>query len=267
MIRITSSSNEKIRRLVLLRQKTKVRRESRSFVIEGERLVLDTPAEYLQEIYVTEKARKRMEPELQQAERTGTSLFIVSEEVMQKASDTQTPQGILAVVRQPEWILDDMISDSPLLLILEDIQDPGNLGTMFRTAEAAGATGIIMSRGTVDVFNPKTVRATMSSIFRVPFLVTDDLQQELQLIRRKTGARIYAAMPATGSICYDKADYREPSAFLIGNEGNGLKPSTAAEADQRITIPMDGEIESLNAAMSAGILLYEAARQRRNSRS
>ena len=187
---------------------------------------------------------------------------------MAKAADTISPQGILAVARQPQYILQDLLGErssredgrAPLLLILEDIQDPGNLGTMFRTAEAAGVTGILMSRGTVDVFNPKTVRSTMSSVFRMPFVVTEDFHGALRGLQEK-GIRIYAAC-LQESRSYDRETYLGPCGFLIGNEGNGLTEETIRLADARIHIPMEGSIESLNAAMSAGILMYEALRQR-----
>lgn len=150
---------------------------------------------------------------------------------------------------------------APLLLVLEDIQDPGNLGTIFRTAEAAGATGIIMSRGTVDLFHPKVVRATMSAIFRMPFYISNDLCAEVRALRGK-GVRSYAAHLG-GKRAYDELPLTQGCAFLIGNEGNGLSEALTAQADEKIIIPMAGGAESLNAAMAAGILMYEAARQRR----
>ncbi len=264
MEEITSASNSRVKRLVLLRQKAKERRQTQSFVIEGERLVLDAPAEYLEEVYITrgamEKAGERLAP------LTG-KLTLLSDEAMAKASDTMSPQGILAVARQPQYSEEDLLGaygreekKMPLLLILEDIQDPGNLGTMFRTAEAAGATGILMSRGTVDVFNPKTVRSTMSSIFRIPFVVEEDFHGALRRLQER-GIRLFAAC-LDGSRSYERADCRRACGFLIGNEGNGLTKETIRIANERIHIPMEGRIESLNAAMSAGILLYEAARQR-----
>lgn len=260
MEEITSASNSRIRRLVLLRQKAKERRQSQSFVIEGERLVLDAPADCLEEIYVTkeilDKHRERLKP-------LEEKLILVSKEAMEKASDTKTPQGILALARMPQYTIEDLLPEEnkkPLLLILEDIQDPGNLGTMFRTAEAAGASGIILSQGTVDVFNPKTVRSTMSSIFRMPFLVAEDFPGTLQKLRKK-GICLCAAC-LDGSRPYDEVSYDRPCAFLIGNEGNGLGRETIQMADERIYIPMEGQIESLNAAMSAGILMYEAHRDR-----
>ena len=133
---------------------------------------------------------------------------------------------------------------------------------MMRTAEAAGATGVLMSRDTVDLFNPKTVRATMSAIFRVPFLYTDDLTGEMRALRDDYGVRIFAAH-LKASRPYDEINYSGPCAFLIGNEGNGLSDAAADTADARIHIPMKGRIESLNAAMAAGILMFEASRQRR----
>ena len=265
MEEITSASNSRVRRLVLLRQKAKERRQSQSFVIEGERLVLDAPAEQLEEVYITRAALDRVGERIRPLK---GKLILLSEDAMAKAADTISPQGILAVARQPQYILQDLLGErssredgrAPLLLILEDIQDPGNLGTMFRTAEAAGVTGILMSRGTVDVFNPKTVRSTMSSVFRMPFVVTEDFHGALRGLQEK-GIRLYAAC-LQESRPYDRETYLGPCGFLIGNEGNGLTEETIRLADARIHIPMEGSIESLNAAMSAGILMYEALRQR-----
>ncbi len=267
MERITSASGSTVKGLVLLRQKTTRRRQSRSFLIEGERLVLDAPAEFIQRLYVTEEVLERRRESLQDRGLLNCTT-IVTQEIMEKISDTRTPQGILAVVRQPSYTLSELLGSPaedagkrrPLLLLLEDIQDPGNLGTMFRTAEAAGATGIIMSRGTVDVFNPKTVRSTMSSVFRQPFVYTENFQETMRELREQ-GIRILAAA-LEGSEEYQLADYTQPCAVVIGNEGNGLTEDTLQLSDERVRIPMAGKIESLNAAISAGVLLYEAARQR-----
>ena len=163
---------------------------------------------------------------------------------------------------QPSYTKEQILDfDVPLYLLAEDIQDPGNLGTIFRTAEAAGVSAVIMSRGTVDVFNPKTIRSTMSSLFRMPFLYVDDLGEEIRVLRKR-GVRVYAAHLG-GKRIYTEPDYTEACAFLIGNEGNGLREETARLADEKIIIPMQGQIESLNAAMSAGILMYQAAMERR----
>lgn len=153
------------------------------------------------------------------------------------------------------------MANCPHLLILEGIQDPGNLGTMIRTAEGAGVTGIIMSKTTVDIFNPKVVRSTMGSLFRVPFYLTDDLAKTIGTLK-KQGITMYAAH-LKGKLSYDQPNYCSACGFMIGNEGNGLTPETAALADQYIRIPMEGRVESLNASIAAALLMYETHRQRR----
>jgi len=262
--RITSVSNARIRRLVELRKKARLRRETRLFLIEGTRLCADTPESFITEVYATEDWL-RSASDAERARYSGFPLTIVSEEVMEKVSDTEQPQGIMCLAQMPSWTREQILGkgqeSEPLLLILEDVRDPGNLGTIFRTAEAAGATGILMSRGTVDLFNPKVVRATMSAIFRMPFMICDDLCRELETLRGD-GIRSYAAHLG-GTRAYDELPLTGGSAFLIGNEANGLSEKLTAAADEKIIIPMAGGAESLNAAMAAGILLFEASRQRR----
>ncbi len=188
---------------------------------------------------------------------------LVSDDVMKKMSDTDTPQGILAVSRIPAFSLDEILEKKPSALIfLEDIQDPGNLGTILRTAEGAGISGVIMSKNTVDLFSPKAVRSTMGSIFRVPTYVSDDLHETIRFVQSE-GVKVYAAYLG-GEKSYDEIDYTGNVAYMIGNEGNGLKKETAELADELVLIPMGGSLESLNAAMASGILAYEINRQRRN---
>lgn len=150
--------------------------------------------------------------------------------------------------------------DRPLLVLLEDLQDPGNLGTILRTGEGAGITGVIMSKKTVDIYNPKTIRSTMGSIYRVPFLYVEDMEGTIRILREK-GIRVYAAH-LRGQDYYSGFSFVEGTAFLIGNEGNGLRRETADLADCYLKIPMEGQVESLNAAIAASLLVYEAHRQR-----
>lgn len=279
---ITAAANPAMKRIRLLLSKSRTRREEQAFVIEGLRLYLDTPDEFIGETYVTPGFLKDAEKEPGETgrrlrEKLGKHrVQTVAEDVFAKISDTGTPQGVLCVVRMPVWKEADLTGNgpdpqtsgepaegkkAPLLLVLEDIQDPGNLGTMFRTAEAAGVTGILMNRGTADLFNPKTVRATMSAVFRVPSACTDDLEESIRQLKTG-GIRVYAAH-LLGKSGYDTFDFTGGTAFLIGNEGSGLTEATASLADDYLRIPMEGRIESLNAAMAAGILVYEAYRQRR----
>jgi len=255
---ITSASNGRMKDIVNLIQKAKARREKKSFIIEGTRLFSETPAELIEEIYVSDVF---LEKEENKELLSGHKYEIVKEDVFRKISDTKTPQGILAVVKQPEYNMEQMLARKPLIIILEDIQDPGNLGTIMRTAEGAGVTGVIMSRETVDIYNPKTIRSTMGSIFRVPFLYVENIHEAIQELK-KQNISIYAAH-LKGKRLYDEVSYQNGTAFLIGNEGNGLKKETADLADEYMLIPMEGKLESLNAAVATALLIYEAARQRR----
>lgn len=255
---ITSTANQQVKNVIQLAKKGKERQKQKVFLAEGIRIFAEMPKENLQNVYVAESFWQK---ELHREKLNGIKYETVSDAVFQKMSDTQTPQGILCIVRQPEYELKDLIKgEQTHLLVLEGIQDPGNLGTMFRTAEGAGATGIILNR-CADLFAPKTVRSTMGSICRVPFYITDDLEQTLHTLKEQ-GVLLYAAH-LKGQKDYDEFDYRKASAFLIGSEANGLTEETARQADVYLKIPMCGKLESLNAAMAAGILMYEAGRQRR----
>lgn len=183
-------------------------------------------------------------------------IFQVPRELMEHMSDTKNSQGILAVVRQKKYT--ELPGD--FFLILDTLQDPGNMGTIFRTAEAAGVDGILMNRDCVDVYSPKVVRATMGAMFRMPFMVSDDLPAEIRRMKSE-GVQVYAAH-LRGTKNHWDFDYRQPTAFMIGNEGNGLQDEIAALADTYLRIPMMGHTESLNAGVAASVLMYEALRQR-----
>lgn len=254
---ITSSDNKRIKNVIALLEKTKARKEQDAFVIEGIKLFLEAPIESILEVYVAESFSEKM-PKLDKV-----PVEVVKDEVFRKMTDTLTPQGILCVVRKSHHSLKDFFKNEKsgsVFLVLEKLQDPGNLGTIMRTAEGAGITGVIMSNDTVDLYNPKTVRSTMGSIFRVPFIYTDNLRESIEELKRN-GVTCYAAHLKGEKSCYEH-DYTKPTAFFIGNEGNGLSDETAALADTYIRIPMEGQLESLNAGISAAILLYEAKRQR-----
>ena len=277
---ITSSSNPRMKVIMQLNKKAKARYEQRVFVVEGIKMCLEVPRERIQEIYVSESflASSRNQKCLE-----SLSYEVVSDSVFRKISDTKTPQGILCLVQMIQYKLEDLLGagmgygsadalsvktasagqqKAPHLLMLENIQDPGTLGTMMRAGEGAGVTGVIMDRTTVDMFNPKTIRSTMGSLFRVPFYITDDLPGTIAVLKKR-GIAVYAAC-LDGEKLYDEPDYTSPCGFMIGNEANGLTEETAALADVLIRIPMQGQVESLNAAVASALLMYEANRQRRN---
>ncbi len=265
---ITSLNNERVRKVASYNEKSKARREDDVFVIEGMKMLREAPVLQVREVYVTDRfVNSASEDDKEILWRYGAEP--VSDEVMKKMSDTQTPQGVLAVVSQyhytKEEVLEGYNKDNegalPLMLVLENIQDPGNLGTMLRSGEGAGVTGVILSKGCADIYNPKVVRSTMGSIFRVPFIYVEDVPGMLKELKN-SGIHTYAAH-LKGQKNYDEFDYTLPTAFLIGNEGNGLTKETADAAETYVLIPMKGEVESMNAATSSAILTFEASRQRR----
>ena len=254
---ITSMGNAQVKNLTLLLKKAKARREQGLFVIEGRKMCEEAPQEWLKQTYVSETFERENEALL-----CKKTYEVLTDSVFKAVSDTQTPQGIMALVKIPEYTIEQLLSKKPAhLLVLESIQDPGNLGTMLRTGEGAGIGGIILNRTTVDLFNPKTIRSTMGSIFRVPFFVSDNLIKTLMFLKER-GVTLYAAH-LDGAVSYERPDYTKPSAFLIGNEGGGLSDEIAGMADVSVKIPMAGQVESLNAAVSAALFMYEAGRQRR----
>lgn len=286
---ITSLGNGRIKHLTALREKSRDRNREGLFQAEGIKMFEEAPLEKIREVYCGEsfyrlllnrKSERNMAEafrlekvhhKLEECQRRGIFVEQLSDEVLKKAADTMTPQGILFVMEQFSYSLEDMLKQAlhlfrqtgknPLFLILEDIQDPGNLGTMIRTGEGAGVSGVIMSKGCVDIYNPKTIRSTMGSLYRVPFAYREDLEEAIKELQ-KNDITVYAAH-LKGETYFDRMDYQGGSAFLVGNEGNGLKEKTADLADAYIKIPMEGSLESLNAAVAAALLLYQAAGKNR----
>ena len=257
---ITSTANQQVRLLVQLNKKRKLRDERGVFVAEGLKMFREAPRERIEKVYFSESFFAQRQKELDLA---GLDYEVMQDAVFKVASDTQTPQGVLCVVRRQPCTLDMFLkAAAPLILVLENLQDPGNLGTILRTAEGAGVTGVILSKGSVDLYNPKTIRSTMGSVYRVPALYVENLFETLETLRSR-GVRSLAAH-LKGERFYDQEDYREGTAFLIGNEANGLTEELSEAADTLIRIPMEGRLESLNAGVAASILMYEAYRQRRN---
>ena len=258
---ITSISNAQVKQVCAYVQKAKERRKDSVFVVEGPKMFEEAPADWIYKVYVTQAFYDRHAADGVHAKLVETGFELVSDEVLAKMSDTKTPQGILCLVKWPQYSLHDLlIRRNGVFVVLEDLQDPGNLGTIIRTGEGAGIAGVIMTSNTVDIFNPKTIRATMGSIYRVPFVYVQDIAKALSELQA-ADITVYAAH-LKGEHYYDAFDYTKGSAFLIGNEGNGLKEQTARLADTYVKIPMAGQVESLNAAIATTLFMYEAARQR-----
>lgn len=259
---ITSTQNLQVKQVMRLLEKAKVRREHRLFVAEGRKMLLEAPDQLVQTVYVSEAC---LGDEALMKRVTAFPYEVVSEAVFAKMSDTVTPQGVLTVLREPAYGPKSLFQEGGLYVVLENIQDPGNLGTIFRTAEAAGVNGIFLTKGCADLMSPKVIRSTMGSIYRVKFFHVEDVPQAA-LFLRSWGVKLYAAH-LKGEASYWDTSYLSGTAFVIGNEGNGLTEEAAREADALIKIPMLGQTESLNAAMACGILCYKAAEQRVREKS
>lgn len=261
---INSTSNKQVKRVVSLQTRAKSRSREGVYVAEGLRMCREFMPEDVEALYVTPD----FEGQKENREWLGAfSYETVTDEVMKVMADTKTPQGVLAVAKQKHYTLEELLkpkdASGPLLLmLLENIQDPGNLGTILRAGEGAGVTGVIMSRDTTDIYSPKVIRSTMGSVLRVPFLYTEDFTAVCRRLGSE-GVRLFAAH-LKGMNNYDRQDYTGNVGFLIGNEANGLTQAAAEAADICIQIPMAGKVESLNAAVAASVLMFEAARQRRN---
>lgn len=275
---ISSKDNKRIKYIRSLLEKGGIRKKNHSFVVEGIKLV-DEALEYgnVLDIIVSESLYEEIVSgdlakngllsdngkHIIKQVKQGTSLTVVSDAVFKSVSETITPQGILAEVEMPKHrLLEEKFLEIAYektgkikLLILEDTADPGNLGTIMRTAEAAGVTGVIMGKGTVDIFNPKVVRSTMGSIFRLPFAYVDDLKAVILRLKRD-GISFYATH-LKGKESYRDISYSDKAGILIGNEARGLSDEIANLADTYVIIPMQGKVESLNAAVAAALMLYE----------
>lgn len=252
---ITSTSNQKIKNLIKCMKNAKERKKADIFLVEGIRMFVEIPKEMHVETFATEAFYEKHKDKFQ-----GLRFELVSDHIMEMISDTKTPQGVVSMVKRFHYEQDIVCSGkAPLIMALENIQDPGNLGTIIRTAEGAGVTGVIMSRDTVDIYNPKVVRSTMGSIFRVPFCYVENLTEYIESLNQKNFSTYSAHLQGTSF--YDH-DYQKPTVFCIGNEGNGLSDELSEATNHKIKIPMQGKVESLNAATASTVLMYEAMRQR-----
>ena len=256
---ITSTSNPQVKRLLQLQKKSKARNEEKVFLVEGLRMFSEVPKERVEKVYISESLynRKKLVQDLRDFD-----VEILSDSVFSRVSDTKTPQGILCIVRQKKYDLEKIFEiKNPHFIILDNLQDPGNLGTIVRTAEGAGVDAVFLSKESVDIYNPKTIRSTMGSIYRMPVIYVEDLLKLLKTLKNQ-GILSYAAH-LEGERSYDLENYQTGTAILIGNEGSGLREEVANAADIRVKIPMQGQVESLNAAVAATVFMFEVARQRR----
>ncbi len=257
--RIESRQNARVKEL-----RAGLRRGARTaegeIAIEGERLIQEAIRSGLRvrTVFVSSGSDSLLDSELLDSGRIGEAeILLLSTDAFLSAASTEHPQGIAALIDPPQFGLGAMLRGIPLVVIAAGLQDPGNLGTLVRSAEAFGATGMIILPGTVSLWNAKALRASSGSAFRLPIIAMEG--DEAFACLRAQGVRLFAAVPRDGDL---ETDLSGPAALLLGNEGAGLDQAWLAQADARVTIRCPGPVESLNAAVAGSVLLYEAARQR-----
>lgn len=256
---LTSTDNPKIKLVRGLQERFRNRRKARAFIVEGVRLVEEALRSgwATQFVLYTEKLNQRGIDVVDAYRQKNVEVLVTTPEVMNKACDTQTPQGILAVLSiQPL----DFPKELSFGLILDNVRDPGNMGTLLRTALAAGVNAVLLPPGNTDPFAPKVVRAAMGAHFYLPIqtLPWAEIQEIVQPLQ------VYLA-DALGTTVYNQIDFTKPTALIIGGEADGAGPEARSLSNQTIQIPMPGAIESLNAAAAGAVVLFEVVRQRQLS--
>lgn len=256
---ITSKDNETIKHIKKLKEK-KYRDEYKEFIVEGIKMIeeaLEEKAKIKSIIICDDCKNQGTIPSNLMYEIAKLDCIYVSEKVFISITDVVNPQGIMAIVEKPDNSEEQINYKENNFLLLDNIQDPGNIGTILRTADSLNIKQIIASKGTADVYNPKVVRSTMGAIFRVKLIEVKDLVKTVKELK-KHKIKVYATDLKTEKSIYD-VDYSK-TAIVIGNESNGVSKEVLEEATDRIKIPMTGKTESLNAAVATSIILYEAFR-------
>ncbi len=254
MQRITSKDNPNIKLYRKLSESKKFRREKSMFVLEGVRLVEDAFRENaaLCAVFAAESCAENF---LSRSEISDNRLYIIPDELGNKLSDTGNTQGVFAICGMPERLsVSETVRKGGRYILLHEVRDPGNLGTIIRTADAVGVDGLFLS-DCCDLYNPKVIRSTMGSIFRLN--VSEGDFGEIFPVFAEKGVKTYAAVVDSDAVSLTECDFSDGAAVLIGNEGNGLPREISSICNERLTIKMQGNINSLNAAMAAGIIMWE----------
>ncbi len=255
---LSSPRNPLIQTWRQLNRSRRSRDEAQAFIAEGEHMAAEAlRAGCADTLIVAEDALNRYAALWELAAAQGVAAVRVSARALAAVADTQTPQGVMCVCRYPE---PGAPAALPLIAALETVQDPGNVGTVLRTMDAVGQAGVLLSRDCADVYAPKTLRASMGAVFRVPVWVAEDFCAALSVLKAR-GTRLIAGA-LDGAPFYDRPADGDSVCLLIGNEGQGLTAAAMALADQRVRLPMPGQAESLNAAVACAVMAYDVLRRR-----
>jgi len=256
------SKDNKILKAVRFLNSKKGRDEKNQFVIEGLKFVKEIPSAYSIDFFVVSENFKEKNEEILKELESRAEVHIAKTFLFNQLSNTKTPQGILAVVNKKIYNFKKLPLSNGFFLIGENLQDPGNVGTLIRTADAAGADALILGNNCVDLYNSKTIRATAGSIFNLPIIEVQDVLEVIEYFKENK-INVLAAHLSGEKYLYE-VDFTQNIAIIIGNEGNGISDAATGKATSLVKIPMIGQAESLNASIASGILLYEVVRQRIN---
>jgi len=257
---ITSASNRIIKEIRSLHDK-KGRQSLKALLLEGSRLVSDAACSGASIRYFVSSESFYEKNGSFFSGYPGKKIICVPDELFSRISETRTPQGVMAVADIPGYDSDSVLMKAGRIVALENLQDPGNIGTIIRSADACGFDAVLLSRDCADPYNPKTVRSTMGSVFHIPVIVAEDFYGALDALKKK-GVLLAAAHTRNAMPCW-QADRKGDVAVIIGNEGSGITDKIIEISDVTIMIPMEGKAESLNASAAASILIYECLRQKR----
>ncbi|MFW5986127.1 MAG: TrmH family RNA methyltransferase [Halanaerobiales bacterium] len=267
---ITSDKNSKIKFLKKLYKK-KYRKKQGKYILEGYRIIVealragaDFDSLYFSPDFYNSDSGNQILDLLKNSQFYNKKIkpIVIDEKLMVNITDTDTPQGIIAAVNENNYKTEDIFDKSDVILLIDRIQDPGNMGTIIRTAVAAGVEGLIILKGSVDIYNLKVLRATMGAIFNIKFIKDVSLSNFFSLYRVYNDRYRLIAADLSADTYYDRMNYGNRVILAAGNEGNGLCREILEAADKRVKIPIIGDIESINVAVATGIILYDILRKR-----
>jgi TrmH family RNA methyltransferase len=258
---IQSSQNNTIKEIKSL-QLRKNRDSKGLYFIEGTRFISEAlnSGENIEKIIISEKLEDSNKDLIQKIQDRKISCSLVSDKLFAELTDTKTPQGILSVIKKKNYDYNDIVSRGSFIVLLENLQDPGNAGTIIRTADAANASAVILSKGCVDIYSPKVLRSTMGSVFHIPIIEGMNINEAVSDLKSSKYKIIVSHLKGTNN--YFEENLKQKCAIIVGNEANGVSEETSALADSLVKIPMPGRAESLNASVAASIMIYEMVRQR-----
>lgn len=254
---LSSKDNINIKSVVKLKNSAKHRKKNGQFIAEGVRICIDAICSNakVESFFATEKAKDKYPNDFDRINECAEKTFLVTEDIFSLISDTDTPQGFLCVIKALDKMIEfDTINKNSKYIALDNIQDPSNLGTVLRTAEALGIDGVIMSFDCCDFFSPKVVRGSMGAVFRLPYYICNSI---CDFLSEHSELHSYAAVVTSDAQKITETVFESPCVAVIGNEGNGLKAEAISICNEKITIPMNGRAESLNASTAASIIMWE----------